>query len=309
MRAPHSPFGADTAIGFVGLGAMGAGMAHGLLRHGYPLGIYARTAQAAAPLLAAGARSEASLAALGSHSQIVFLSLPDAAAVEQVLFGPEGLAQGLEPGSLVVDTSTIAATAARALGQRLGAQGVVLIDAPVSGGQQGAEAGTLGCMAGGPAEWVEACRPVLAAFCKTITHVGELGAGQAVKACNQVAIAGALLGVAEAIALARSQGVDPTIVQQVLMGGTARSFSLEKHGPRIIAGEFKPGFRARLMRKDLRIALETAGSRGATLPTAALAEQLLDAFCEDGHGDWDWCGVALQVQKACGITVPDAATS
>jgi 2-hydroxy-3-oxopropionate reductase len=301
----HGPFGAQTAIGFIGLGSMGAGMAHCLLRKGYPLRIYARTAQVEAPFLAAGASSAPSPVALGAHSELVFLSLPDAAAVEQVLFGSDGLASGLKPGSVVVDTSTIAATSARAFGQRLREQGIELVDAPVSGGQQGAESGTLGCMAGGPAEVVAACREVMTAFCKTVTHVGELGAGQTVKACNQVAVAGALLGVADALALARSQGVDPAVVQQVLMGGAARSFSLEKHAPRIIAGEFEPGFRARLMRKDLRIALETARTVGATLPTAAVAEQLLDAFCEDGHGDWDWCGVALQVQKASGMTVPN----
>lgn len=304
MTTPGT-FGAQTAIGFIGLGSMGAGMAHCLLRKGYRLRIYARTPQVQAPFLAAGASSAPSPLALGGESELVFLSLPDAAAVEQVLFGADGLASGLKPGSVVVDTSTIAATSARAFGERLREQGIELVDAPVSGGQQGAESGTLGCMAGGPAEVVTACREVMTAFCKTVTHVGALGAGQTVKACNQVAVAGALLGVADALALARSQGVDPAVVQQVLMGGAAKSFSLEKHAPRIIAGEFKPGFRARLMRKDLRIALETARTVGATLPTAAVAEQLLDAFCEDGHGDWDWCGVALQVQKAFGMTVPD----
>lgn len=298
-------FDSRTAIGFIGLGSMGAGMAHCLLRKGYPLRVFARTSQAEAPFLSAGASGAPSPAALGGQCELIFLSLPDAVAVEHVLFGADGLASGLKPGSLVVDTSTIAAHSARAFGQRLREQGVELVDAPVSGGQQGAEAGTLGCMAGGLAEVVAACCEVMSAFCKTITHVGELGAGQAVKACNQVAVAGALLGVADALALARSQGVDPAVVLQVLMGGAARSFSLEKHGPRIIAGEFKPGFRARLMRKDLRIALETARAGGATLPAAAVAEQLLDAFCEDGRGDWDWCGVALQVQKGSGMQVPD----
>src|SRR5205085_9127287 len=129
--------------------------------------------------------------------------------------------------------------------QRLASQGVDYLDAPVSGGQQGAEAGTLACMIGGPAEVVDACRAVMASFCKAVTRVGDVGAGQTVKACNQVAVAGAMLGVADAVALARAQGVDPDVMREVLLGGTARSFALEKHGPRMAAGEFKPGFRAR----------------------------------------------------------------
>ncbi|MEO5669222.1 MAG: NAD(P)-dependent oxidoreductase [Ramlibacter sp.] len=290
-------FGTDSRIGFVGLGSMGAGMAHCLLRKGYRLQVFARDAQAAGPFVLAGAQAAASPATLARACDLVFLSLPDAAAVEEVLFGPEGLAQGLAAGSCVVDTSTIAAESAREFGRRLKQLGVALLDAPVSGGQQGAQAGTLGCMAGGPADVVDACREVMGAFTKVITHVGDLGAGQAVKACNQVAVAGALLGVADAIALAKSQGVDPAVMVEVLMGGTARSFSLEKHAPRIVAGEFKPGFRATLMRKDLRLALGMAGAAGTVLPSAAVAEKLLDALCEGGGADMDWCAVALQANK------------
>lgn len=300
------PFGAHSRIGFIGLGSMGAGMALNLLRKGFKLRIHARTPQAEVPFLNAGATASPSPADLARQCDLVFLSLPDAAAVEQVVFGPDGLAEGLRADSCVVDTSTIDATSAREFGQRLGAQGVGFLDAPVSGGQQGAQAGTLGCMVGGPAEDIDACREVLAVFCKSVTRVGGLGAGQAVKACNQVAVAGAMLGVADAMALARSQGVDLDVVREVLLGGTAKSFSLEKHGPRIAIGEFKPGFRARLMRKDLRIALETAQAAGAVLPTAAVAEELLDALCEGGRADWDWCAVALEVQKRGGMAIPDS---
>ncbi|AEG93814.1 NAD(P)-dependent oxidoreductase [Ramlibacter tataouinensis] len=299
----RGPFGPHSAIGFVGLGVMGGGMARCLLRKGCRLQVYARQPQVAQAFAQAGAQVAGQVSALGA-CDLVLLSLPDAAAVQQVLFGAGGLAAALQPGSCVVDTSTIAATSAREFGARLRERGIWFLDAPVSGGQQGAEAGTLGCMVGGPAEAVEACREVMGAFCKTLTHVGELGAGQTVKACNQVAVAGALLGVADAIALARQQGVDPALMREVLLGGSARSFSLEKHGPRIIEGSFTPGFRAQLMRKDLRLALETVQAGGGVLPAAALAERLLDELCEGGRADWDWCALALQVQQMNGMPIP-----
>lgn len=293
------------SVGFIGLGVMGSGMAHCLLRKGHGLHVFARDAARTQPFVAAGAVAAASPAALGRKCDLVFLCLTDAAAVEAVLFGPDGLAQGLAPGSWVVDSSTIGASSAREIGRRLAEKSVAFLDAPVSGGQQGAEAGTLGCMVGGAAADVEACREVMLAFCKTITHVGPLGAGQTVKACNQVAVAGALAGVADAFALARAQGVDLNVVREVLLGGTARSFALEKHGQRIIGGDFTPGFRARLMRKDLRLALQTAADAGAVLAATALTEQLLDAMCEGGRADWDWCALALEVQRRSGLAVPD----
>lgn len=293
-------FGKDTAVGFIGLGVMGQGMAHCLLRAGSPLAVFARRDAAAQPLVEAGATRLDSPAAVGRSCQLVFLCLSDDAAVEEVLFGESGLVHGLAAGSCVVDTSTIAATSARDFAQRLARQQVTFLDAPISGGQQGAETGTLACMIGGPTEAVEACRGVMAAFCKAITHVGDVGAGQTVKSCNQVAVAAALVGVADAIALARSQGVDPAVMRDVLLGGTARSFVLEKHGQRIIDGEFKPGFRARLMRKDLRIALATAQAGGAALQAAPVAERLVGELCDGGRAEWDWAAVGLLVQEKRG---------
>lgn len=296
-------FGQDSAIGFIGLGVMGSGMAHCLLAKGFRLQVFARDAGKTRPFVAVGATAAASAADLGRDCKLVFLCLTDAQAVEAVLFGSDGLAQGLAAGTYVVDTSTIAASSTRAIAQRLAQQSVSFLDAPVSGGQQGAQTGTLGCMVGGPADAVAACCEPMLAFCKTITHTGATGAGQAVKACNQVAVAGALAGVADALALARSQGLDLNLVREVLLGGTARSFALEKHGQRIIDGDFKPGFRARLMLKDLRIALQTAADAGAVLPGTAQMEQLLDRMCEDGHAEEDWCAVALEVQKLSGLPV------
>jgi 2-hydroxy-3-oxopropionate reductase len=290
-------FGKDTPVGFIGLGVMGAGMAHCLLRAGYGLHVFARRDEAAQPLVQAGAQRAASPEALARECRLVFLCLSDDAAVEDVLFGAQGLAQGLVPGSCVVDTSTIAATSARTFAQRLATRGIAFLDAPISGGQQGAETGTLACMVGGPAETVAACRDVMNAFCKAITHVGDVGAGQTVKSCNQVAVAGALLGVADAIALARSQGVDPRVMREVLLGGTARSFVLEKHGQRVIDEDFQPGFRARLMRKDLRIALATARAGGASPQGAVLAERLVSELCDSGRGELDWAALGKLVQE------------
>ena len=290
-------FDKQTPIGFIGLGVMGSGMALCLRRQGYAVQVFARRDEAARPLLEAGAQRAGSPQEIGRRCPLVFLCLSDDAAVEEVLFGEGGLAHGIAAGSCVVDTSTISATSARRFAERLARQGVSFLDAPISGGQQGAESGTLACMVGGPEEAVARCREVMTAFCKTITHVGAAGAGQTVKSCNQVAVAGALLGVADAIALARSQGVDPKVMQQVLLGGTARSFVLEKHGQRVIDGDFKPGFRARLMRKDLRIALATARSGGAALQGAVLAEQLVGELCDSGRGELDWAALGQLVQE------------
>lgn len=290
----------DATVGFIGLGSMGGGMGQCLLRRGFRVHVHARRPEVLPPFVQMGAVAHDSAAALGRSCDIVVLSLSDALAVEAVLFGNDGLAQGLKRGTFVIDTSTIAATSAQDIGGRLAAQGVAFVDAPVSGGQAGAEAGTLACMVGGETSHVEACHAVLSTFCQVVTHVGPLGAGQTVKACNQIAVAAAMLGVADALALARAQGVDPNLMRDVLLQGSARSFPLEKHAPRIIQESFKPGFRARLMRKDLRLALDTARASGTELTAAPIAERLLDAMCNRGRGDWDWCGVALEVGKSTG---------
>ena len=298
-------FGQHTAVGLVGLGLMGTGMARNLLARGHRLHVWARRAGAARPLAEAGAVDAGSLAALGAACELVITCVDDDAAVEQVLFGEGGLASALRAGSCIVDCSTIAADSARGFARRLAERGIGFLDAPVSGGQQGAADGTLGCMVGGEADQVERCRPVLQAFCKAITHVGANGAGQTVKSCNQVAVAAAMLGVADAIALARKQGVDPNVMREVLLGGTSRSLVLERMAPRLIANDFRPGFRAQLMRKDLRIALASAKAVGAELPVATLAESMVDATCQNGRADWDWGAVVLEVQRRSGMAIPD----
>ncbi|MFD4837428.1 NAD(P)-dependent oxidoreductase [Achromobacter sp. NPDC058515] len=298
--------GVHTPVGFVGLGVMGLGMAGCLLRKGFPLSVHNLHPEKTAALRAAGAFA-GTLAQLGERSRVVVLSLPDTAAVEEVLFGSEGLASTLQAGACVIDTSTISADAARRIADRLAAQGIAFLDAPVSGGQQGAADGTLSCMVGGDFQAFEACSSVFSALTSRAVYMGAAGTGQVTKSCNQIAVSAALLGVAEALALAARQGVDPARVREVLLGGAAQSFSLEKHGPRILAGNFQPGFRAALMRKDLRLALDSGREGGVFMPVAGLAAQLLDILCNRDEGNLDWCALGGLVAELSGAAPSNAA--
>lgn len=289
-------------VGFVGLGVMGRGMAASLLRAGHALTVYNRTASVAAPLVEQGAQQASSPAELARECGVVFLCLSDTAAVEQVLFGADGLASGLARGSLVIDTSTISATATRDFATRLAEQGVGMLDSPVSGGQQGAAEGKLSCMVGGSEEKFAVGLPYLEAIGSRVLHVGAIGAGQVAKSCNQIAVTGVMLGVAEAFSLARRHGVDVSVVREALLGGAARSNVLEKNAVRLIERDFKPGFKTELMRKDLRLALQAGQDEAVFMPMAALAAQLMDAACHAGHAGSDWSSVAAWVE-AC--SAPD----
>lgn len=286
-QSATEPFTRLEPLGFIGLGVMGRAMARWLLRKSWPVQVYARRADVLQAITASGALACASPLALGRDCRLVFLCVSDDDAVRDVLFGPLGLAQGMGPGSVIVDTSTISARTARECARILAGRGIAFLDAPVSGGQRGAEAGTLACMIGGDAAQVDRVREALGAFCQSVTHAGAVGAGQTLKACNQVAAACALLGVAEAIALARSQGVDPMLMREVVGRGTGRSFVMDKDAPRIIEGDHVPGFRARLMHKDLGIALATAGE-AARMPATALAHHRLGQRCASGAAELDW---------------------
>jgi 2-hydroxy-3-oxopropionate reductase len=253
------------------------------------------------PHVEKGATEGANPADVGRRSRVVFLCLPDAPDVEGVLFGPDGLAEGLRSGSIVVDTSTISATSARAFAKRLAASDVAFLDAPISGGQEAAEQGTLSCMVGGERDVLEACRPLFECIAKNIVYVGASGAGQICKTCNQIAVTGAMLGIAEAIALAVKQGIDPMVVRDALLGGSAKSVVLERHGKRLIERTFEPGFRSVLMRKDLRVALKTGQDQGVFMPTTALALQLLEALCNSGRAELDWSSLGALVQELSGI--------
>lgn len=299
-------FGPTTATGFIGLGVMGRGMARCLMRAGYRLSVWTRRADVADAFRGEGTHVVTDAAAVGAACRLVFICVSDAPAVEQVLFGARGLAATLSAGACVVDTSTIAPASARDFGRRLAERGIHFLDAPVTGGQEGAEKGTLTCMVGGDERVFEACRAPASTFAANYLYAGPQGAGQAVKACNQVMVTNTMLGVAEAILLARTQGIDPKRMREILLTGSARSTVLEKHTKKLLDESFEPGFRASLMRKDLRLALATALDAGAMLPGAQTAEGLLDAMCEAGRADWDWCAIALELQRDAGLDTPQS---
>lgn len=285
-------------LGFIGLGVMGRPMANNLLKAGYPVLIYSRNPEKAAGLVQVGAHSVESPAAMARTAEIIFLCLPDTPDVEAVLFGPRGIAHAARAGLIVVDCSTISAGATRDFSVRLKSLGVELVDCPVSGGAKGAEAGTLAGMIGGESATVERVLPVLQAIGKKFVHAGPSGSGQVVKACNQLVIAATLLGISEAVALARNFGVDPEIMRTALAGGAADSFVLQNHARRLITGALAPGFRARLMLKDLQLAAQLAEESGTSSNVTQLAVQQFKRLCETNRGDLDSAAVGLVAQEA-----------
>jgi len=281
-------------IGFIGLGVMGRPMAANLAQNGHGLTVHTRTRGVADDLLAAGAVWANSATDVARHSDIVITMLPDTPDVEQAVRGPDGILESLAAGSVVIDMSSISPVAARTLASEVAARGSVMLDAPVSGGEIGAINASLSIMVGGDRAAFDRVRPVLVCMGNPdrIVHIGtEPGSGQICKVCNQVAIAGALAGVGEALALARKAGVDAAAVRQALLGGFASSRVLDVHGERILAGNYVPGFRTRLYQKDLRIANETAAAYGVAMPAAALVSQLVNALVASGGGDLDYAAI------------------
>ncbi len=262
-----------TTVGFIGLGIMGAPMAGHLLEAGCNLTIWNRSASKAEPLKTKGATvadSPAAMAAAGPEA--IFLCLTNTPDVEAVLFGESGIVHGARPGLLVVDHSTISPVATRGIAQRLVQSGVILVDAPVSGGDVGARNGTLAVMVGGPADAFARLKPLFELVGRNITHLGPVGSGQTCKACNQVAIACTLLGACEALALAKQSGLNLDTMIAAISGGAAGSWQLTNLGPKIAAGDHAPGFMIELMLKDLAIVAETARELKLPLNGAALAE-------------------------------------
>ncbi|HUU32841.1 MAG TPA: NAD(P)-dependent oxidoreductase [Vicinamibacterales bacterium] len=291
------------AVGFIGLGAMGRPMALNLRKHDVTLVVHNRSEAAERALVKAGASVATNPAAVASACQMVVTMLPDAPDVAAVLEGQRGLLETLQPGTIVVDASTIAPDAARRFAAAVAARGGHYLDAPVSGGEIGATDGTLTFMVGGDAEALDRVRPLLALMGKDerIVHVGPSGAGQVCKACNQLVIGGTMLAVAEAMALARKSGVDGAKVRQALLGGFAASRVLEVHGERMLTSNYKPGFKARLYKKDLRIVAEALAAQGVAAPGAALVQQLVHAQLTAGGGEDDYSGVASVIFRLAGL--------
>jgi len=291
-------------IGFIGLGVMGRPMAAHLAQKGYRLTVYTRTRRVADDLISAGASWADSPAGVARESDIVITMLPDTPDVELAISGPGGILEGLSPGSVVIDMSSISPVAARALASKVLAHGGVMLDAPVSGGEIGAINASLSIMVGGDRPTFERVKPVLACMGnpERVVHIGdEPGSGQICKVCNQVAIAGALAGVGEALALARKAGVDAGAVRNALLGGFAASRVLDVHGQRILEGNYVPGFRTRLYQKDLRIAEETAAAHGVAMPTASLVAQLVNALVASGGADLDYSAIGRVIGDLAGV--------
>jgi 3-hydroxyisobutyrate dehydrogenase len=271
-------------VGFIGLGIMGAPMAANLASAGYQLRVWNRTPARAEPLVAAGATLASSPADVAAAVDITISCVSDSPDVEAVTLGPGGVIEGASPGSVYIDCSTISPQVARRIATALKERQVDMLDAPISGGDVGARAGTLAIMVGGEAPVFERCLPVFQALGKTIVHVGPSGAGQVVKLCNQVAGALNLLAMAEAISLAERSGVAPEKMLEVVSAGAAGSWMLSNLGPRAVAGDFAPGFMVELMQKDLRLVAETAAVSATPVPGSALVQQLLRVLEARGRG-------------------------
>lgn len=295
------------SVAFIGLGAMGAGMASNLARKGFAITVFSRTAAKAEPVVAAGARLAASARDAVQGAAVVFLCLPATADVEAVLFGPEGIADTLRAGAVVVDTSTIDPVATRDFAGRLAGRGIKMLDAPVSGGQKGAVDGTLTCMVGGPEEALDIARPFLAAMATTIVHIGGSGAGQVAKACNQICVSANLVGASEAMALAMKMGVDPLRVREALLGGAARSVVLERHVQKLLDRDFRPGFRTALIAKDLAIAAKALNDAAVFAPVSAAVLQVIKALAASGRQDDDWSAVGDLIQQLSAVAQSDGA--
>ena len=284
------------SVGFVGLGTMGASMAANLLRAGAYLTVWNRTAARASAAIELGARVAVSPGDVAARSDITVICVSDTPDVEAVLFGSDGIAGAARSGGLVIDCSTISPDSTRDFARRLAARGVGLVDAPVSGGSEGARLGTLTMFVGGTEGDVARAMPVLEAMGKTITHLGPVGSGQAAKAVNQVIISGYYLGVAEGIVLGIKAGLAPDRLVEALSGGAAQSWVLNNRSGRMIDDEYPLGFRLALHRKDLGIALEMARGLDLDLPVAELTAAIEDRLMSAGHGDEDMSVLARAIR-------------
>ncbi len=279
--------GTLTNVGFVGLGVMGRPMARRILAAGFPLVVHSRSGDAVAELVADGAQPARSPADVARHAEVVIVMVPDTADLEAVLEAPDGILAGVSDGLIVVAMGTHHPAAMPPLAATCAARGVRLLDAPVSGGEIGANEGSLSIMAGGDEGAFMRARPIFEAMGRTIVRVGESGAGQLAKACNQLIVGATIAAVAEGLHLARAAGVDPAVVRTALTGGYATSRVLEIHGARMIDRDFAPGGRAALHAKDAHIILDTAAALGVELPVFEVVADLFDRLVAAGRGDLD----------------------
>jgi 2-hydroxy-3-oxopropionate reductase len=286
-------------IGFIGLGIMGKPMALHLINAGYPVCVLQKN-KAAAELVEAGAKAMTTGKAIAQACDIIITMLPDSPEVLEIVTGQEGIIEGVRAGSLFIDMSTIAPSTAKEIYQLLQAKSVEALDAPVSGGQVGATAASLSIMVGGNAPAFDRALPLFKAMGKNIVHIGEAGAGQMTKACNQMIVGMTIQAVGEAFALAKKAGVDLDKMREVLLGGFAQSRILDLHGKRIIEENFAPGFKIKLHRKDMNIALQAGKEFSVPLYGTAQVSAHMDALIAQGKGEWDHSAIAWLIQQLSG---------
>ena len=284
-------------IGFIGLGLMGRPMAQHLAKAGHTLHLWARRPESLAPFRDTDAQIHASPAKVAAAAEVVITIVADGPDVMNVLLGPDGVVKGANPGLVVADMSTISPQTARELAMRLEVHKIDFLDAPVSGGEKGAKEATLTIMVGGKEEAFNKVRPLFELLGRTVTRIGASGAGQVAKSCNQILVGAGITAVSEAFLLAKKSGVDPAKVREALLGGFAYSKVLDVHGTRILNDDFKPGFKAWMHQKDLRIVMEEATRMGVALPTAAIVAQLLNALVGGGHGEEDSLAIFKVLEK------------
>jgi len=287
----------EKRIGFVGLGIMGRPMARNVLKAGFPLTVWNRTTSKMKPLTDEGAEAGISAADVASKSDITITIVSDTPDVEEVILGSSGVLEGAERGSVVVDMSTISPSVTRKLAKACADRGVEMLDAPVSGGDRGAIAGTLSIMVGGSRGAFERVKPVFDVMGKTVTYCGPSGSGQATKLCNQVIGAINLLAMCEGLVLAKKQGLDPATLLQAVSAGAAGSWMLSNLAPRIVAGDLAPGFMVKLQQKDLRLVMEAANEVSVSLPGTALVHQLFNAVQAAGGGELGTQALITAVEK------------
>jgi 2-hydroxy-3-oxopropionate reductase len=287
-------------VGFIGLGLMGRPMALNLLKAGHELSVWSRRNESMAPLVQAGASGCASAAEVASRSEVVISMVADAPDVEQVALGPNGVADGAQAGLILVDMSTIAPAAAQSIAGRMAERGVTMLDAPVSGGEVGAIEGTLTIMVGGDEVDFRKVKPLFEAMGKTVSLIGATGAGQVAKACNQILTGVGVAAVAEALNFAQKSGVDAARVRDALLGGFAYSRILDNHGKRMLERNFRPGFKAWMHQKDMRIVLEEAHRLGLALPSSAATAQMFNAMVGSGLGEEDSVAMLKLLERMSG---------
>jgi 2-hydroxy-3-oxopropionate reductase len=290
-------------IGFIGLGLMGAPMARNLMHAGHPLTVHNRSRAIVDELAAEGATPASNPREVAEASDVVITCLPDSPDVQRVVLGPDGIVHGARPGLIYIDMSTISPPITRQIAAQLAEAGVAMLDAPVSGGDIGAQKGTLSIMVGGPKEVFDACLPILQVMGKQITHIGDSGAGQTTKACNQVVVAATMAGMGEALVLAAKSGVDPARVVEAIRGGAARCWALEVRAPQILRRDLQAGFKAYMQYKDLNIVLDTGRAEQVSLPVTATVRELYTAMLAAGRGELDNSAVVTVLEDLAGVEV------